>query len=157
MKKSQQSYKLLQGSLLFWECRSSVGDPVSAHVPNVYDRQELNWPTAIALVLLHVGAVAALFMFNCIGSGWRLSLSGSLQVLVSVWVTIACTRTDRTRFRSALSIFFAVCGALTFEGGPIFWVATHRIHHQKSDQPGDPHSPRDGVLGTYGLDSLSRR
>jgi len=23
-------------------------------------------------------------------------------------------------------------------------VATHRIHHQKSDQPGDPHSPRDG-------------
>jgi len=33
---------------------------------------------------------------------------------------------------------------LTLEGGPIFWVATHRIHHQKSDQPGDPHSPRDG-------------
>jgi stearoyl-CoA desaturase (delta-9 desaturase) len=33
---------------------------------------------------------------------------------------------------------------MTFEGGPIFWVATHRIHHQKSDQPGDPHSPRDG-------------
>jgi stearoyl-CoA desaturase (delta-9 desaturase) len=43
-----------------------------------------------------------------------------------------------------LEYFFAVCGALTLEGGPIFWVATHRIHHQKSDQPGDPHSPRDG-------------
>src|SRR5205823_1568342 len=41
-----------------------------------------------------------------------------------------------------LEYFFAVCGALTLEGGPIFWVATHRIHHQKSDQPGDPHSPR---------------
>ena len=44
----------------------------------------------------------------------------------------------------ALEYFFAVCGALTLEGGPIFWVATHRIHHQKSDQPGDPHSPQDG-------------
>ncbi|PYT26328.1 MAG: acyl-CoA desaturase [Acidobacteria bacterium] len=44
----------------------------------------------------------------------------------------------------ALEYFFAVCGTLTLEGGPIFWVATHRIHHQKSDQPGDPHSPRDG-------------
>ena len=27
---------------------------------------------------------------------------------------------------------------LTLEGGPVFWVATHRIHHQKSDKPGDP-------------------
>jgi stearoyl-CoA desaturase (delta-9 desaturase) len=44
----------------------------------------------------------------------------------------------------ALEYLFAVCGALTFEGGPIFWVATHRIHHQKSDLPGDPHSPHDG-------------
>ena len=41
--------------------------------------------------------------------------------------------------------FFALCGTMTLEGGPIFWVATHRIHHQKSDQAGDPHSPRDGA------------
>jgi len=33
---------------------------------------------------------------------------------------------------------------LSLEGGPIFWVATHRIHHQYSDKEGDPHSPRDG-------------
>jgi stearoyl-CoA desaturase (delta-9 desaturase) len=40
--------------------------------------------------------------------------------------------------------FMAVCGTLTLEGGPISWVATHRIHHQKSDKEGDPHTPRDG-------------
>jgi stearoyl-CoA desaturase (delta-9 desaturase) len=44
----------------------------------------------------------------------------------------------------ALEYFFAVCGTLTLEGGPVFWVATHRLHHQKSDLPGDPHSPQDG-------------
>jgi stearoyl-CoA desaturase (Delta-9 desaturase) len=44
----------------------------------------------------------------------------------------------------ALEYFFAVCGTLALEGGPIFWVGTHRLHHQNSDQPGDPHSPRDG-------------
>jgi stearoyl-CoA desaturase (delta-9 desaturase) len=38
--------------------------------------------------------------------------------------------------------FLAVCGTLTLEGGPIFWVAIHRQHHQHSDQPLDPHSPR---------------
>ena len=49
----------------------------------------------------------------------------------------------------ALEYFFAVCGALTLEGGPIFWVGTHRIHHQKSDQAGDPHSPRDGAWWSH--------
>jgi len=40
--------------------------------------------------------------------------------------------------------FLTVCATLALEGGPIFWVATHRIHHQFSDQEGDPHSPIDG-------------
>jgi stearoyl-CoA desaturase (delta-9 desaturase) len=43
----------------------------------------------------------------------------------------------------------AVCGTLTLEGGPIFWVGTHRVHHAKSDQPGDPHSPRQGVFWSH--------
>ncbi len=38
---------------------------------------------------------------------------------------------------------------MTLEGGPIFWVATHRMHHQNSDQPGDPHSPRDGAFWSH--------
>jgi stearoyl-CoA desaturase (delta-9 desaturase) len=41
--------------------------------------------------------------------------------------------------------FLTFCGTLALEGGPIFWVATHRIHHQKSDQEGDPHTPREGT------------
>jgi stearoyl-CoA desaturase (Delta-9 desaturase) len=48
-----------------------------------------------------------------------------------------------------LEYFFAVCGTLSLEGGPIFWVATHRIHHQFSDKPGDPHSPRDGAWWSH--------
>jgi stearoyl-CoA desaturase (delta-9 desaturase) len=49
----------------------------------------------------------------------------------------------------ALEYFFAVCGTLALEGGPIFWAATHRLHHQRSDQPGDPHSPRDGAWWSH--------
>jgi fatty-acid desaturase len=26
----------------------------------------------------------------------------------------------------------------------MMWVANHRLHHARSDQEGDPHSPRDG-------------
>ena len=41
--------------------------------------------------------------------------------------------------------FLTWCGTLALEGGPIFWVATHRIHHQHSDHEGDPHTPREGT------------
>lgn len=44
-----------------------------------------------------------------------------------------------------LEYFFVIGAYLVFEGGPIFWVASHRIHHRYSDLPGDPHSPKDGV------------
>ena len=43
-----------------------------------------------------------------------------------------------------LEYLLTVCATLALEGGPIFWVATHRIHHKYSDREGDPHSPRDG-------------
>jgi len=39
---------------------------------------------------------------------------------------------------------FTVCGTLALEGGPIFWVATHRAHHKFADKHGDPHTPREG-------------
>ena len=31
---------------------------------DIVERKGLNWPTAIALVVLHAGAIAALFMFS---------------------------------------------------------------------------------------------
>ena len=41
----------------------------------------------------------------------------------------------------ALKIVLAAAGSLAMEGSVISWVAIHRLHHVKSDQPGDPHSP----------------
>ena len=38
---------------------------------------------------------------------------------------------------------------MALEGGPIFWVATHRVHHQNTDKEGDPHSPRDGGFWSH--------
>ena len=44
-----------------------------------------------------------------------------------------------------LEYCLTICGTLALEGGPIFWVATHRVHHQLSDHEGDPHTPHDGT------------
>ena len=43
-----------------------------------------------------------------------------------------------------LEYVMAVCATLSLEGGPLVWVATHRVHHQLTDRPGDPHTPREG-------------
>jgi len=41
---------------------------------------------------------------------------------------------------------YLICsgGYFCLMGGPINWVGTHRLHHQKSDMDGDPHSPVHG-------------
>jgi stearoyl-CoA desaturase (delta-9 desaturase) len=118
---------------------------VSTDVINLSDRQKMNWLTTIVLVLFHIGAVAALFMFS-----WRvLAVSAFLYWMAIGWgISLGYHRLHTHRSYKVplwLEYFFAVCGTLTLEGGPIFWVATHRIHHQKSDQLGDPHSPREGA------------
>jgi len=43
-----------------------------------------------------------------------------------------------------LEYVMSVCATLALEGGPMFWVSTHRVHHQNSDHDGDPHTPREG-------------
>jgi stearoyl-CoA desaturase (delta-9 desaturase) len=43
----------------------------------------------------------------------------------------------------------AFLGACNFQGTPISWAAIHRIHHQSSDDPGDPHSPRSGFFWSH--------
>ena len=41
-----------------------------------------------------------------------------------------------------LEKLFVVCGVCSLEGPPVKWVATHRMHHQHSDDGDeDPHSP----------------
>ncbi len=43
-----------------------------------------------------------------------------------------------------LKYFIVSGGYLGFMGAPIPWVGIHRLHHQKSDIEGDPHSPEGG-------------
>lgn len=116
-----------------------------APVAVLEDRTKINWITTSALIVLHAGALAAPFFFT-----WQAAAVAALLYFTCIGWGIGLgyhrLHTHRSyKVPKWLDYFFAICGTLTLEGGPIFWVATHRIHHQKSDQPGDPHSPRDGA------------
>ena len=106
--------------------------------------ENVNWLTTIIMVLFHIGAVAALFFFS-----WqRLALAVVMWWIAgSLGIGLGYHRLLTHRgFRTPkwLEYFLTTCATLALEGGPIFWVSVHRIHHQNTDKPGDPHSPRDG-------------
>lgn len=40
-----------------------------------------------------------------------------------------------------MQFVFAIVGASAAQRGPLWWASNHRIHHARSDQPSDVHSP----------------
>ena len=115
-----------------------------AAVQSAYRLSNINWVTAAFMVAFHVLALVALWFFS-----WQ-NLAVALVLhwmAVGFGISLGYHRLHTHRgFKTSKTFeyFLAICGTLTLEGGPIFWVATHRKHHQLSDQDGDPHSPREG-------------
>jgi fatty-acid desaturase len=110
---------------------------------------EINWVTASFMGLFHMGALAALFFFS-----WKAFFVAALLwwVATSLGIGMCYHRLLTHRGYKVprwLEYVLTVCATLALEGGPIFWVATHRIHHKYSDQEGDPHSPVDGTWWSH--------
>ncbi len=106
--------------------------------------QPVNLTITLFLGLFHVCAIAALFMFS-----WKALVFALLMwwIAESLGIGMGFHRLLTHRGYKTpkwMEYFLTVCGTLALEGGPIGWVATHRLHHQNSDKEGDPHSPRDG-------------
>lgn len=108
-----------------------------------------NWGVAAFLAAFHILAVAAFWFFN-----WQ-----ALAVAVFVWWVAGSLGIGMSYHRllthrgytlpKPIEYFLTVCGSLAMEGGPIAWVATHRVHHIYTEREGDPHSPRDGAWWSH--------
>jgi len=119
------------------------GDTV--HFPAATLSHKLVMGTAVSLPFLGCVAAAALL--------WRWGFMGWLYVglLICGWfftgsgITVGFHRllTHRSfdTYRP-VKWFWMALGALSIEGSPLVWCAIHRRHHELSDRPGDPHSPR---------------
>jgi fatty-acid desaturase len=105
---------------------------------------QLSWITAIFMVAFHIGAIAALFFFS-----WGAVIAAAILYVFAINMGIGMGYHRLLTHRGYktpkwVEYFLAVCATLSLEGGPIFWVATHRVHHQLSDKTGDPHTPTEG-------------
>jgi stearoyl-CoA desaturase (delta-9 desaturase) len=111
--------------------------------------QPINWTTSFFMLAFHVGAVAALFFFTWKALALAIVLwwiAGSLGIGMSYHRLLTHRGYKTPKW---MEYFLTVCGTLALEGGPIAWVATHRVHHQNTDKEGDPHSPQDGGLWAH--------
>src|SRR3954462_11402050 len=105
----------------------------------------VNRMTAIAMAGFHVGALAAFAVPDTgaiLTAGILYGAAGMLGIGMGYHRLL--THRGYKTF-TWLEYVLTWCGTLALEGGPIFWVAPHRIHHQHSDREGDPHTPREGT------------
>ena len=112
-------------------------------------KQKIHWPAFSFIIGAHIIALAGFFTFS-----WKaLAICLVLHwVTGGVGITMGYHRLLTHRSFQAPKIveyFLAIIASLACQGGPISWVAVHRIHHAKSDQPGDPHSPRDSFFWAH--------
>lgn len=112
--------------------------------PDYATADKLNWPFIYFLVAFHLACIPAIWTFSWEGVAAALilySISGSIGISFAYHRLLTHGSMKVPKWLTWLGAF---CGCLAFEGGPIFWVSTHRYHHKMSDQRFDPHSPRDG-------------
>jgi stearoyl-CoA desaturase (delta-9 desaturase) len=115
-----------------------------------WNGKRFDWVNVAWFAAIHAGALLAPFFFSWTALGLCLLLwwvSGS----IGICLTYHRLLTHRG-FRVAKPVEYlgTVAGMMASEGGAIDWVAMHRVHHAKSDQPGqDLHTPRDGFLWSH--------
>jgi len=135
--------------------RHAAADPAPAAAPGdlrpVARTEQL---LVLGAILLPVAGIAAAAMMLW-GYGLHatdLFLLATFYALSGFGVTIGYHRLFTHRgFQAPAPIRFALAamGSMAVQGSVIQWVGTHRRHHQKSDQAGDPHSPHGHGTGAW--------
>ncbi len=100
---------------------------------------------AMTILLPFAGSVAAVALAFVWPVRWvDIWLLVSMYVVTTLGVTVGFHRLFAHRAfksRPALTVFLGIAGSMAAQGTPVYWVATHRRHHQFSEEDLDPHSP----------------
>ena len=114
-------------------------------------RKSVNWATLGFMAAIHGLALIAL-----LPQFW--SWQAIVTVLVLYWVTACLGVTigyhrllSHRSFRVPhwLERFFATCGAISCQQGPLDWVGLHRHHHKFSDTDVDHHTSLKGLWWSH--------
>ena len=105
----------------------------------------INPAVAAYLLLVHALALSAFWLP---WPPYALAIGLSLYVAIGLGTTVGLHRLLSHRaFRCPRPVEYALVtlAMLTAQGSPLLWVATHRLHHARTDVDGDVHSPVRGL------------
>jgi sn-2 palmitoyl-lipid 9-desaturase len=110
----------------------------------------LNWTSIIFFGVIHALALLAPWFFSWSAIGVMIFfhwLFGSIGICLGYHRLL----THRSfQVPKPLEYAIALIGALALQGGPIFWVAGHRLHHvHTEDNQKDPYSARRGFWWSH--------
>src|ERR1017187_1286311 len=109
-------------------------EPMATNARSFVKREGINPISVTVFTVFHVGAIASSFFFS-----WPAFFTALVLYWVSLSLGIGMGYHRLLTHRSYKSpkwieYFLATCGTLALQGGPMFWVAAHRVHHQFSDK-----------------------
>ncbi len=117
-------------------------DTSAGGIPESGGPQKTDWLRCIPFALVHLMCLGVIWV------GWS-PIAATVAVALYFVRMFAITgfyhryfshRTFKTsRFAQFL---FAVMGATSAQRGALWWASHHRLHHQRSDEQADVHSPR---------------
>ena len=106
--------------------------------------ERVNWRDLLIIVSFHILLIPALFWLSW--TNLAVMLIGN-WVVGSLGVGLGYHRLLTHRSFKApkwLEYFLTVLGTMSLQNEPYKWVTTHRMHHQFTEMPQDPHSTRPG-------------
>jgi sn-2 palmitoyl-lipid 9-desaturase len=120
-------------------------------VPTAPENQPgLNWLAVAFFGSVHLLALLALWHFSWLALGVTLFLHwflGSIGICLGYHRLLSHRSFQVPQW---LEYAIAFIGALALQGGPIFWVAGHRLHHAYTeDEDKDPYSARRGFWWSH--------
>jgi fatty-acid desaturase len=111
-----------------------------------------NWATVAFFATIHAFALLAPWFFSWSALGVMLLLHwlfGSIGICLGYHRLLSHRSFQVPK---GLEYTIAFIGALALQGGPIFWVAGHRLHHAYTeDEDKDPYSARRGFWWSHML------
>ncbi|MGD1852634.1 MAG: acyl-CoA desaturase [Leptolyngbyaceae cyanobacterium] len=112
----------------------------------------LSWTTVIFFILVHSLALLAPWYFSWQALGITLFLHwlfGSIGICLGYHRLLSHRSFQVPKW---LEYLITIVGALALQGGPIFWVAGHRLHHAHTeDEQDDPYSAKRGFWWSHML------
>ncbi|MBT6277709.1 MAG: acyl-CoA desaturase [Chromatiales bacterium] len=138
-------------------CRWVFNDAPLPDTLTQSERNELDWLRIASFALIHVGTLA---IFATGVSTTAIIVGAALYVLRMFAITAFYHRYFSHRaYRTSRIVQFlmAILGCTAGQRGPLWWASHHREHHAHSDEPDDPHSPRQrGMFHSHTLWFLTR-